>query len=221
MFVPDIGKIGGREWRRGGKDSLDLYFGGLCVGGAHNAVLGCGEAVERADRVRGIVARDLGVGVAHKRMPDFDGTTTLEDVHPDRAPSIAIISRGGRWGQGGQFRKRVETGTGTGHSLGERLEIGPKELEERVGIRLDVELHLSLFHNLRRVSLSDVRGIRGARLTSKPASEIRNSISNLYWSAWCLIMATVRVVGVMGLKMISPGAWLGDEGTDIVFDRIA
>lgn len=69
-------------------------------------------------------------------------------------------------------------------------------------------------------SASDVRRVRGARLTSKPASEIRNSISNLCWRAWCFIMATVRVEGVMGLEMISPGAWLGDEGVDIVFDQI-
>ncbi len=70
-------------------------------------------------------------------------------------------------------------------------------------------------------SASDVCGIRGARLTSKPASEIRNSISNLCWRAWCLIMATVRVGGVVGLEIISPGVWLGDEGVDIVFDEIS
>ena len=70
-------------------------------------------------------------------------------------------------------------------------------------------------------SASDVRRVRGARLTSKPASEIRNSISNLWLSAWFLIIATVRVVGETGLERISPGAWVGDEGVDIVFDGLS
>lgn len=61
---------------------------------------------------------------------------------------------------------------------------------------------------------------RGGR-TSNPASEIRNSISNLWLSAWFLIIATVRVVGETGLEMISPGAWVGDEGVDMVFERIS
>lgn len=42
-------------------------------------------------------------------------------------------------------------------------------------------------------------------------------MSNLWLSAWCLIMATVRVGGETGLDTISisPGACVGEEGADI------
>ena len=152
--MTDIRKICSREGGRGGKDGLDLDFGSLCIGGAHDAVLGCGETVERADRVGGIVARDFGVDIAHERLPDFDGAPTLEDVHPDRTSRYRDYIAWSKWGKSRTIQEIAEAGgMGTGHSLGERLEIGPKELEEGVGIGLDVELHLSLFHNLRRVSL--------------------------------------------------------------------
>lgn len=51
--------------------------------------------------------------------------------------------------------------------------------------------------------------------TSKPASDMRSSISNLWLSAWFLMMATVRVGGEEGLDTISPGAWGGEEGADM------
>ena len=58
-------------------------------------------------------------------------------------------------------------------------------------------------------------------LTSKPASEIRSSISNLWLSAWFLMMATVRVdldTGLFrrGVEGTSPGERAGEAGADIV-----
>lgn len=97
-------------------------------------------------------------------------------------------------------------GTGAAHSLCKGLIIGAEELEERVRVCLNVEFHLSLFHNLGEVSTDDGDDSRGGKRTSNPASEMRGSISNLWLSAWFLMIATVRVVGEPGLEVISPGA---------------
>ena len=134
-----VREVRGREGGRRREDGLDLYLCGLCIGGAHDAVLSCGYPVERANGVGGIFARDLGVGVAHKRVPDLDGAAALEDVNPHGASGARAV-------EGMLVAKRA------GHSLGKRLIIGAEEFKESVGIRLNVELHLPLFHNLCRVS---------------------------------------------------------------------
>ena len=92
----------------------------------------------------------------------------------------------------------------TEHSLGKGLVVGPEEVEKRIRVGVDIELHLPLFHNLRHVSASVRRTGRDER-TSNPASEIRSSISNLLLSAWFLIIATVRVGLDAGLFKTEPG----------------
>lgn len=87
VALADVGELRGREGRGGGKHGLDLYFCCLCIRGAHDAVLGSGGAVERAEGVGGFPARDFGVGVAHERVPYCDGAAALEDVDPDWAPA--------------------------------------------------------------------------------------------------------------------------------------
>ena len=106
------------------------------------------------------------------------------------------------------------------HSLGKGLVVGPEEVEKRIRVGVDIELHLPLFHNLRHVSASVRRAGRDER-TSNPASEIRSSISNLLLSAWFLMMATVRGdldTGLFrrGVVGTSPGERAGEAGADIV-----
>ena len=79
------GEVRGREGRRGDEERRDLDFGRLDVRRAQDRVLLRGDAVERAQRVWRDVPRDLGVGVAHDRVPHFDGSTALEDIYPYRA----------------------------------------------------------------------------------------------------------------------------------------
>ena len=64
----------------------------MCVGGAHYGVLRRGYAVERAECAGRVLARDLGVGVAHERVPNLNGAAALKDVDPHWASARAVTN---------------------------------------------------------------------------------------------------------------------------------
>jgi hypothetical protein len=77
----------------------------------------------------------LGISVAHDRIPYFDSTTAFEYIYPNWA-SVTVVKMNGILGK----TRRSLLGKGAG--------IIPKEFKECIGVRLYVELHLSLFDDL-------------------------------------------------------------------------
>ena len=143
------GKVRGREGRRRDEERRDLYLGRLDVERAYDRVLLAVDAVERAERGGREVARDLGIGVAHDRVPYFDGTTSFENIYPYRATATRL--------EGGRLNGSVlRTGL-----LGKGTSIVAKEFEEGVGVGLHVELHLPLLDNLQNGGVGGARNGRG------------------------------------------------------------
>ena len=84
------GKVRGREGRRRDEERRDLNLGRLDVERAYDRVLLTVDAVERTERGGRDLARDLGIRVAHDRVPYFDGTTPFENIYPYRATATRL-----------------------------------------------------------------------------------------------------------------------------------
>jgi hypothetical protein len=74
------------EWRRRDEERSDLDLSGVHVRRSHYRVLLIADPVERTERVRRSLTSELGISVAHDRVPYFDGTTAFEYIYPYRAP---------------------------------------------------------------------------------------------------------------------------------------
>ena len=99
-----------REWRGRDEERGDLDLSSLHVRRAHHRVLLVVDPVERTKRVGRSLTSDLGISVAHDRVPYFDGTTAFEHIYPYRAPIYIYTQL--------NAVKRVRTGIGRGKGTG-------------------------------------------------------------------------------------------------------
>lgn len=76
------------EWRRRDEERRDLDLSSIRVRRSHYRVLLIVDPEKGTERVRGNLTSNLGISVAHDRVPYFDGTTAFEYIYPYRAPII-------------------------------------------------------------------------------------------------------------------------------------
>lgn len=76
------GEVRGWEGRRGNEERRDLDFGRVDVERAYDRVLLHVDTVEGAERGGRDLTGDLGVSIAHDRVPYFDGTAAFEYIYP-------------------------------------------------------------------------------------------------------------------------------------------
>lgn len=79
-----------RDGRGRDEERRDLDLSSIHVRRSHYRVLLIADSIERTERVRGNLTGNLGISVAHDRVPYFDGTTAFEYIYPYRA---SIINR--------------------------------------------------------------------------------------------------------------------------------
>lgn len=75
-----------RKWRRRNEERSDLDLSSVHIKRSHYRVLLIVDPVERTKRVWGNLTSNLGISVAHDRVPYFDGTTAFEYIYPYWAP---------------------------------------------------------------------------------------------------------------------------------------
>jgi hypothetical protein len=83
-----VWKSRSREWWRRDEEGRDLDLSGVYVRRSHYRVLLIVDSVERTKRVWRSLTSNLGISVAHDRVPYFDGTTAFEYIYPYWAPII-------------------------------------------------------------------------------------------------------------------------------------
>jgi len=110
------------------------------VGGTHERILLERDAVEGTERMGSLDARNFWVSISHKRIPYLHGASALEDIDPDGASAV------------GKFERKKNRDPED--SLAQRVSVLAKEIIQRVRVGLDVELDLSLLHDLRHTQLS-------------------------------------------------------------------
>lgn len=74
------------KWRRRDEERGDLDLSRVHIRRTHYRVLLVVDTVKGTERVWGNLTSDLGISVAHDRVPYFDGTTAFEYIYPYRAP---------------------------------------------------------------------------------------------------------------------------------------
>jgi hypothetical protein len=77
-------------WRRRDEERGDLDLSRVHVRRSHYRVLLVADPVQGTERIWGNLTGNLGISVAHDRVPYFDGTTAFEHIYPYRAPNKYI-----------------------------------------------------------------------------------------------------------------------------------